>query len=146
MTLMRWDPWEEFRSLRRAMDRLWDELLGRREPVAVVETVSFPVDMYETDEALVVKAALPGVRPENVEINVQGDLLTIRGEVKREEKVERENYHRRELHYGACARTISLPVPVDADKAEAAFENGILTVTLPKVPEARAKTIKVKAR
>jgi len=146
MTIMRWDPWEEFRAIRRAMDRLWDELVGRREPAVVEETFSFPVDMYETDDALVVKAALPGLRPEDVEISVQGDLLTIRGEIKREEKVERENYHRRELHYGVCARTISLPVSVDADKAEATFENGILTVTLPKVPEARAKTIKVKAR
>ncbi|MDT7943565.1 MAG: Hsp20/alpha crystallin family protein [Dehalococcoidia bacterium] len=146
MTLVRWDPWEEFRSIRRAMDRLWDELMGRREPVVVEEAMTFPVDMYETDEALVVKAALPGLRPEDVEISVQGDLLTIKGELKREEKVERENYHRRELRYGMCSRTISLPVAVDAEKAEATFEHGILTVTLPKVPEARAKVIRVKAR
>ncbi len=146
MTLVRWDPWEEFRSIRRAMDRLWDELVGRREPAVVEEAFTFPVDIYETDDSLVVKAVLPGLRPEDVEISVQGDLLTIKGQMKREEKVERENYHRREIRYGSCIRTLTLPVAVDADKSEAAFENGILTVTLPKAPEARAKTIKVKAR
>jgi HSP20 family protein len=147
MTLMRWDPWEEFRSLRRAMDRLWDELSGRREPGTLVEDVyAIPVDVYETNEALVVKAALPGLRPDQVDIAVQGDQLTIRGEFRQEAKEEKGNYHRRELRYGTFARTLSLPVAVDSDKAEAVFEHGILTVTLPKVPEVRPKSIKVRAK
>jgi len=144
---MRWDPWEEFRSIRRAMDRLWDELTGRREPGTLVEEVyTFPVDVYETADALVVKAALPGLRPEDVDISVQGDQLTIRGEYRQETKEEKGNYHRRELRYGAFARTIPLPVQVDADKAEASFEHGLLTVTLPKAPEVRPKSIRVKAK
>jgi len=147
MTLMRWDPWEEFRAIRRSMDRLWDELMGRREPGTLVEEVhTFPVDIYETDEALVVKAALPGIRPEDVEISIQGDQLTIRGEYKHEAKEEKGNYHRRELRYGTMSRCITLPVQVDADKAEAVFEHGMLTVTLPKTPEVRPKSIRVKAK
>ncbi len=147
MTLMRWDPWEEFRSIRRAMDRLWDELTGRREPGTLVEEVyTFPVDVYETADALVVKAALPGLRPEDVDISVQGDQLTIRGEYRQEAEEEKGNYHRRELRYGAFARRIPLPVQVDADKAEATFEHGLLTVTLPKTPEVRPKSIRVKAK
>ncbi|GBD12894.1 Spore protein SP21 [bacterium HR24] len=147
MTLMRWDPWEEFRSIRRSMDRLWEELMGRREPGTLTEEVyTFPVDVYETDDAVVVKAALPGLRPEDVDISVQGDQLTVRGEYRHEAKEEKGNYHRRELRYGTFARSIALPVQVDADKAEATFEHGMLTVTLPKAPEVRPKSIRVKAK
>ncbi|HXG42795.1 MAG TPA: Hsp20/alpha crystallin family protein [Dehalococcoidia bacterium] len=147
MTLMRWDPWEEFRAIRRSMDRLWEELMGRREPGAAVEEVyTFPVDVYETDDALVVRAALPGLRPEDVDISLQGDQLTIRGEYRHEAKEEKGNYHRRELRYGTFARSVTLPVQVDADKAEAVFEHGMLTVKLPKAPEVRPKSIKVKAK
>ena len=147
MSLMRWDPWEEFRSVRRAMDRLFSEIMGER-PQETEERPAypFPLDMYETEDALVVKAALPGLRPDDVEISVQGDTLFIKGETKQEEKIDRGNYLRRELRYGMYSRAIPLPVAVDTDKAEAIFEHGILTVRLPKTVEAKARTIKVKAK
>jgi HSP20 family protein len=94
----------------------------------------------------VVKAELPGVKPEEVDVSVVEDVLTIKGE-HREEKEEKEtSYLRRELSYGSFARSVRLPTSVDSNKAEAVFENGVLTLTLPKAEEVKPKQIKVKAR
>lgn len=144
-SLIRWDPFAEVSSLRRAMDRFFDEFMGPRIWRGEGEMV-FPVDLYETDDEVVVRAALPGVHMNDLDISVSGEGLTIKGQVKHEEKVERENYYRQELRYGAFARTIALPSHVDLEKAEAVLENGILTVRLPKKEEARPKTIKVRAK
>jgi len=148
MAIMRWDPFRELAEMRRAMDRLFEESFGRVTRLLPWEeaAMAIPVDMYETEDNLVVRASLPGVKPEDVDISITGDSLTIRGEAKAKEEVKREGYYRQELRYGACARSLSLPTRVDADKADATFENGILTVTIPKVEEARVKTIKVKAK
>jgi HSP20 family protein len=105
-----------------------------------------PVDLYETDDAVVAKAALPGVDPEDVEISVNDDLLTIKGETKHKEKEEREHFLRRELSYGAFGRTLPLPASVDAEKATAEYEGGVLTITLPKVQGSRTKTIKISSK
>ncbi|RMD64112.1 Hsp20/alpha crystallin family protein [Candidatus Parcubacteria bacterium] len=146
MTLMRWEPFRELITLREAMDRLFDEAFTR--PLSLFEGWgSLPlVDMYQTDNEVVVKATLPGVKPEDLQITVTGDVLTIKGEVKQEEEVKNATYHLRERRYGTFARSIPLPVPVVADKAHAEFENGILTLTLPKAEEVRPKTITVKAK
>ena len=89
---------------------------------------------------------LPGLRPEDVDISVTTEGLTIKGEMKHEEKVERENYYRQEIRYGMCSRTIPLPTRVDHERAEAEFEHGVLTVKLPKAEEVRLKTIKIKTK
>jgi HSP20 family protein len=107
--------------------------------------LGFALDVYETDDALVVKAALPGVQPEQVDISVIGDVLTVKGETKSEDETKDGNYHRRELRYGSFARSIALPTRVDHDKAEAKFENGILTISLPKAEEVKPKSIKIAA-
>jgi HSP20 family protein len=104
------------------------------------------IDMYETDEAVVVKSAIPGVDPADIDISIHGDTLTIKGETKMDETVEEENYHYRERYYGAFSRTLTIPVSVQADGAEAEFEDGILTLTLPKVEELKPKAIKVKTK
>lgn len=144
--LMRWEPFRELVSLREAMDRLFEESFVRPWGALTRWAEGPAVDMYETDDAVVVKAALPGVKPEDVEISVTGDTLTLRGEVKREEKVREENYVRRERYYGSFCRSLLLPTRVVADDAEAVFENGVLTLTLPKAQEVKPKTIKVKAK
>jgi HSP20 family protein len=142
--LMRWDPFEDIRSLRH---RMFDDFFrGPRFLPWEAAEYTFPLDVYETEDSLVVKAALPGMRPEDVDISVSGDVLTIKGESKTEEEVKRENYHRRELRYGSFARSVPLPTRVDHNKAEAVFEQGVLTVTMPKAEELKAKTIKVKPR
>jgi HSP20 family protein len=145
-SLMRWYPFSDVRSLRRHRDRLFDDFFSgfRLVPWESAEFV-FPLDLYETEDSLVVKAPLPGVRPEDVDIFITDDILTIKGESKSEEEVERENYHRHELRYGSFCRSVPLPTQVEHGKAEAVFEQGILTVTLPKMTEAKPKTIKVKA-
>jgi HSP20 family protein len=146
-SLMRWEPFGEIRGLRERMDRLFEDFfrVPRLVPWEGPE-LGFPVDVYETKDSLVVKAPLPGLKPEEVDISISGDVLTIKGETKSEEEVERENYHRRELRYGFFCRSVPLPTQVEHGKAEAVFEQGILTVTLPKTEEVKPKTIKVKAR
>jgi len=146
-SLMRWEPFGETRGLRGGMDRVFDDFFHGPRLVHWQPAESlFPLDLYETDESLVVKAPLPGVRPEDVDISITGDILTIKGEAKSEEEVKREDYHRRELRYGSFCRSVPLPTKVEQGKAEATFEHGILTVTLPKAEEAKPKAIKIKAR
>ena len=104
------------------------------------------VDMYQTDDAVVVKSAIPGIKPEDIDISITGDTLTIKGETRVEEEVNEENYIRRERRYGSFCRSLALPLPVVTDKAEAEFENGVLTLTLPKAEEVKPKAIKIKAK
>jgi len=149
--LTRWEPFRGAISLREAIDRLFDESFLRPfgedwMTLWPERGIGVPVDMYETDNEVVVKASIPGIKPEDVNITVTDDLLTIKGETKEEQEVERGSYHLRERRYGAFERCIRLPVPVKADKAEAVFQNGVLTLTLPKVEKARTKTIKVKVK
>lgn len=144
--LMRWEPFRELVSLREAMNRLLEESFVRPWGGLPRWAEGPAVDMYETDDAVVVKAAMPGVDPKDVEINVTGDTLTIRGEAKKEERVKEEHYLRREWCYGSFCRSFLLPTRVVADDAEAVFENGVLTLTLPKAEEIKPKTIKVKAK
>ncbi|MFQ5813517.1 MAG: Hsp20/alpha crystallin family protein [Anaerolineae bacterium] len=145
-SLIRWEPFGESRRIRRAMDSLFGDLMGAPRLWTWEGHYFFPLDVYETQEALVVKAALPGFRPDDVDISVQGDVLTIKGKLKHQEKVEGENYYRREMRHGTFSRSLPLPVRIDHEKAEAVFENGILTVSLPKAEEARPKSIKVRAK
>jgi len=144
-SLMRWDPFTAVEPLSDAMDRLFPGSLlpAWRRGLSGVDAA---LDMYETDDAVVVKASVPGVKPEDVEVSVVGDTLTIRGEIKADEKVENGQYLCRELARGRFARSVSLPGLVQADKAKAEFENGILTIQVPKAEEAKPKVIKVKSR
>jgi HSP20 family protein len=143
--LIRWEPAREFMTLREAMDHLFDDAFTR--PLSLRDGWSVPaVDMYQTDEEVVVKASIPGFKAEDVQINVTGDILTLRGEVKREEETKDKAWHIREQRWGSFERSIAMPIAVVADKAKAEFENGILTVTLPKAEEVKPKTITVKAK
>jgi len=143
--LIRWEPFREMLTLREMMDRMIDEVFER--PFGVTFAGQVPaIDMYQTDSEVVVKAALPGVKADDVQISVTGDVLTIKGEIKQEEEQKGRSYHIREHRWGAFERSIVLPTAVVADKAKAEFENGILTITLPKAEEVRPKTITVKAK
>ena len=137
MTLMLRDPFADTASLRQAMDRLFEESLPRSNRHWLA------VDVYETASALVVKAALPGVKPDEVDIAIDGDTLTITGELKADEESVDRQYHRRELHVGSFERALRLPDRFQAEKTDAVFENGILTLTIPKAEEAEVKHIKV---
>jgi HSP20 family protein len=146
--LVRWEPWSDLMSLREAMDRLFEESVVRPRAgwLAPLGAESLAVDMYETDDEVVVKTAVPGIESEDIDVSITGDVLTIKGETKAEEKVEKANYIRQERRYGAFSRSLSLPSAVVADKATAEFEGGVLTLTLPKAEEVKPKTIKVTAK
>ncbi|RLC94516.1 MAG: Hsp20/alpha crystallin family protein [Chloroflexi bacterium] len=149
MTMMRWEPFRELMSLRQAMDRLFEDSFVRPTrfwPDFGRGEWTLDLDMYQTPNEVVVKAALPGVKPDEVDISITGDTLTIKGEHKEEQEVKEEDYFRRERRYGTFSRSIQIPVPVKSDKADAVFENGVLTLTLPKLEEVKPKQIKVKAK
>lgn len=104
------------------------------------------LDVYETDKEVVVKASLPGVKPDDIKVSVVGDVLNIEAETKSDEKVEKKNYVYQERRYGKVSRGIRLPAAVLTDQAKAEFEHGILTLTMPKTEEGKRKTIQVKAK
>ena len=104
------------------------------------------VDMYQTENDIVVKATLPGLEPEDIDIQITGDLLTLRGETKQETVDEKAKYHLREHRYQSFSRSLTLPAAVIADKTNAEMKNGVLTLTLPKAEEAKPKVITVKAK
>ena len=144
--LTRWEPVREMMTLREAMDRLFDDAFTR--PISLRDGgwSSPAIDMYQTDDDVVVKVALPGFKADEVQINVTGDVLTLRGEMKQEEEQKDKAWHIREHRWSSFERSVTLPTDVKADKAAADFENGILTVTLPKAEEVKPKTITVKAK
>jgi HSP20 family protein len=146
--IVRFEPFRDLVSVRELMDRLFEESVvsprGLLNPFTGNGNV--PVDMYETDQDVVVRASVPGVKPENIDVTITGDVLMIKGEFKDEtEEVEGGCFHCKERRVGGFTRSIALPVAIEADKAEASFENGILKLTLPKAEAVKPKTIKVKA-
>ena len=144
-SLVRWEPMGDLVSLRDAMDRMFEEPFFRPlAPFGLWGDGSLAVDMYETNDSVVVKTAIPGAKGEDIKISVAGHTLSVKAESKAEEKVRRENYLRRERRYGAFHRSVTLPGGLKTDQAEADFTDGILTLTFPKAEEARPKTIKVK--
>jgi HSP20 family protein len=143
--LIRWEPAREMMTLREAMDHLFDDAFTR--PLTLRDGWSTPaIDMYQTDNEIVVKASLPGVNADEVQINVTGEVLTLKGETRHEEEKKDKAWHIREQRWGAFERSIVLPTEVVSDKAKAEFENGILTVTLPKAEEVKPKIINIKAK
>jgi HSP20 family protein len=144
--LTRWEPVREMMTLREAMDRLFDDAFTRPINLRDGGWSAPAVDMYQTDDEIVVKAALPGFKADEVQINVTGDVLTLRGELRHQEEKKERAWHIREHRWNSFERSVALPTQVTADKAVADFENGILTITLPKAEEVKPKTISVKAK
>ncbi len=144
MTLVRrWDPFREMAELRATMDRLLNET--RNLPMmASEETIwMLPLDVSETEDAYIVKASIPGVNPDDIDITLTDNVLTIKAEIKEEKEVEEAKYHLRERRFGTFSRSITLPTAVDADKVEAVYENGVLTLTIPKAEEVKPRRIEV---
>lgn len=145
--LRRWDPFLDNFSLRKEIDRLFEDNLGPiTAPFSDRVAVDWvpAVDIAETEDALHVKAELPGLKQEDVDIHVQGDTLTIKGERKYEHEEKKKNYLRKETTYGSFQRAFSLGVPVKTDAVTATYKNGVLEITLPKVEEVKPKQVKIK--
>ena len=145
--IVRREPFRDLVSLRDAMDRLFEESFVRPgEGLAQYGAGTTAVDIFETDDAVVVKSMLPGVKADDIDVSVSGDVLTIRGESRSEEEVKEENYIRREIRYGSFSRSVHIPTRVEADQAEAEYADGILTLTFPKAEEVKPKAIKVSVK
>jgi len=143
--LTRWEPLREMMTLREAMSQLFDSAFT---PPRGSERASIipAVDLYQTADEVVVKANLPGIKPEEVQISVTSDVLTLRGEYKEELKQKEATYHLLERRSGAFERSVMLPTDVQTDKAKADFEHGVLVITLPKAEAVKPRTISVKAK
>src|SRR5215472_17661240 len=137
----RWEPLGRLTALRREMDRLFEHVLGR-EPSPLGEAAP-AIAVAETPAAVIVKAQVPGVSKEHLQVNVTDTTLTLKGEVQEEKTTEEKNYHRREFHYGAFSRTITLPTTVQAEHATAQLKDGVLEVTIPKREETKAKDVPI---
>jgi HSP20 family protein len=145
-TLTRWDPWREMTALRRTLDRFFEEPFETRMAMPWrFDEFTPAVDMVEEEDAYIVKASLPGVKPEDVEVTLQNNVLTIKGETKEDKEIKEENYHLRERRFGSFMRSLTMPTAVKADKIEASNEDGVLTVRLPKSEADKPRKITVKA-
>ena len=143
--LTRWEPVREMMTLREAMDRLFDDAFTR--PLGMGGGSAVPtIDLYQTEDEVVVKASLPGMKSEDVHISMTADVLTLSGEFKQESEKKEATYHIREHRSGAFERSIAMPTEVQSDKAQADFENGVLTIRLPKAEAVKPKTINIKAK
>jgi HSP20 family protein len=145
MAIVRWEPFRDLMTTQREFDRLFKEAFNPffGESDLSTRTWAPPVDIYENENDIVLKAELPGVDPKDVEVRVEDNTLYLKGERKFEKEVKEENYHRVERSYGSFARSFSLPNSINAEKVKAEYKDGLLTLTLPKREEAKPKTIKI---
>lgn len=146
--LTRYDPFREMLTLNRRMDRLFNRFFdgeGNGKEWTWESALYVPLDVSESEDHYQVKASLPGVNPDDIEITYNDNSLTIQGEIKRDEETEDERYHVRERRYGSFMRTIQLPSHVDEAHIEASYESGELLLRLPKTEEAKPKRISVKS-
>jgi HSP20 family protein len=137
-SLARWDPFREL------VNDAWNRPQGVRPFDVRCTGLELGMDVFETDKELVAQVAVPGIDPDDIEINLSGDMLTIRGEIAEEQQEEGRKYLWREMSRGEFIRSVSLPDGLDTDKTEAEFKNGVLTLTIPKQEEAKAKRIRVR--
>ncbi|MDR5708846.1 MAG: Hsp20/alpha crystallin family protein [Armatimonadota bacterium] len=153
MSILRWDPIRELRTMRRTLERLLDEFvegfgteLEIPERRLEAEVWRPAVELYETDTDVVVRAALPGVDPKSIDVQVDDRSMTLAAE-RREEREERgRSYHRREMRYGRFERTLPLPVEVKPDQARATYRDGVLEVRVPKAEAAQARKVRVEVQ
>jgi HSP20 family protein len=142
-SISRWQPFGGASTLQEQVNRLFSEVLDRPGEESSLTSWAPAVDIYETEHELVVKADLPDVDAKDLDIRVENNILTIRGERKFEKKVSEENYLRVERAYGAFSRSFSLANTVNSEAIKADYQNGVLTLTVPKREEAKPKQIKV---
>jgi HSP20 family protein len=141
MAIIRWDPFREMTQVQNQVNRLVDQMWGGRQ-----ESWLPAVDVFDNKDGVVVKAELAGMDPDDIQIEVEDNVLTLKGERKLEEKVDDERYYRVERRYGSFQRSLALPQGVKPEDISAGYEDGILTVTVPKAEEEKPRRIEVKAK
>ncbi len=148
MAVVKWDPLRDLLSIQDRMNRLFEQTLSRSrtEEGIAASTWSPAVDIYETSETIVMKAELPGLSREDIEIHIRDNTLTLKGERRFAKDVQQENYLRIERVYGAFQRNFTLPATIQQDKIRAVFRDGVLELTLPKAEAAKPKRVTIEAR
>lgn len=148
MAVVKWDPFRDLLSIQDRMNRLFEQTLSRSRPEEGIAASTWTpsVDIYETPETIVLKAELPGLSREDIEIQIRDNTLTLKGERRFAKDVQQENYLRIERAYGAFQRSFTLPATIQQDKIRAVFRDGVLELTLPKAEEAKPKKIAIEVR
>jgi len=150
MALVRWEPFQDLLAIQERMNRLFDETLqrthSREDEDFSAGLWSPPVDIYETENEIILKAELPEIAQKDIDIKIEDGTLTIRGERKFERETKKENYHRIERAYGKFNRSFSLPNTIDQEKIKASFRDGILKLIMPKREETKPKQITVEVK
>jgi HSP20 family protein len=141
--LTRWDPFQEMLNLRRTVDRLFDNVTTDRDFTQQI-TWGLALDVVENKDDFTVKASVPGINPDDLDVSYADDTLTIKGEIKTDNEIKENQYHLRERRYGTFSRSITLPTKVKGDAIEASYQNGVLTLRLPKAEEVKPKRIAIK--
>jgi len=142
--LVKYSPWRDMLDLEERVNRMFRDLAPHRiHEESLIGNWDPAIDVYETDKDFVLKAELPEVAEEDVHVSVEGNILTLKGERRREEEVKEENFHRTERFYGSFCRSFALPDGVDRDKIKAAFKGGVMKLSLPKKEVVKPKEIKV---
>ena len=140
MALVRWDPFRALRHRDESFDDLFQELFGRGGAEAALEPAA---DVSETDGEVVVKLQVPGVTKDQLTVTATDDVLTVRGEIRKEQEEKKNAFYRQEIRYGAFERTLRLPAEVDGSRANAELKNGMVTITLPKSRQPKAHQVKI---
>ncbi|OUL25529.1 Hsp20/alpha crystallin family protein [Nostoc sp. 106C] len=141
MVLVRWQPFSEMESLRRQMDRMFDELGGVNSQAT--QTWTPAIELQDTNESLILRAEIPGIEGKDLDVHVTREAVSIAGETRLQRNTDERGYFRSEFRYGKFQRIVPLPVPIQNDRVQAEFKNGILTLTLPKVEEVKQKVVKI---
>jgi HSP20 family protein len=146
MAITRWDPFRDLLNLQNDMTRLFGRAYGEEGGGETRTAWAPPMDIYETQDGYRVVTELPGFAPDEVDVTVNDGTLTIKGERRFYDEVNQENFHRIERRFGQFQRLVSLPSQVQADKVEASFDKGVLTVSIPKAEQAKPKRVEIKAQ
>lgn len=148
MTITRWDPFRDLMTIQQRMNRLFQETLSRQRGQEEIDSGQWgpSVDIYETDDRIVVRADLPGVAQSDIEVRIDDNMLVLRGERRPPDDVKADDYHRAERPHGAFVRSFSLPQNVDQGAIRASHNNGVLELVLPKRQDSKAKSIRVEVR
>ncbi len=147
MAIVKYNPFRDLRAMQEQMNRLLDMAWNREIGEELREGIwQPPVDIYEDENSVVIKAELPGVDQKEIDIRIEDNTLTLRGERKHSQEVKKENYHRVERFYGTFQRSFSLPHTIDQEHVKATCDQGVLTITLPKREEKKPKQINVEVK
>jgi HSP20 family protein len=143
MVLRRWEPFRELRQIQENMDRLWRSFGPGKGEAGNVENWAIPLDVVQQGDNVIVKASVPGVNPEDIDVSIENDVLIIKGQTKEEREHQEGNYLMRERRRGSFYRALRLPDTLDSDQAQPHYEHGVLSITFPRLESKRAKRLHI---